>query len=72
MQFSKKIKKEKKVNKVLFRGEEYKIENWATCDKCDEWRKLPFKLQKGGIFRCSDIGKKCHSRDRVETDYITL
>jgi len=71
-EFSKKIKKEKKVKKLQYRGEEYEIEDWAACDKCHEWRKIPFKIKEGGFFHCSDNGKKCHNRERVEKDYITL
>jgi hypothetical protein len=52
LEFSKKIKKEKKLNKLNYRGEEYQIDHWATCDKCGQWRKLQKKLKDGKRFQC--------------------
>jgi hypothetical protein len=62
MEFSKKIKKDKKTNKVKFKGEEYQIDFWAACDKCGQWRKLQKKLNDSKHFACTDISKKCSVR----------
>lgn len=68
MEFSKKIKKEeknKKMGKIKYRGEEYKIDNWAQCDKCNIWRKIARDLKTPKTFRCRDAAKKCHVKEKI-------
>lgn len=72
LQFSKKIKKEKKIKNLKLKGENYEIDNWAACDKCNQWRKINFKIREGGSFRCRDIGKQCHLKEKISKEYITL
>jgi hypothetical protein len=72
LEYSKKIKKEKKVNELKIKGEKYEIESWAACDKCSQWRKVSFKVREHTAFKCGDIGKQCNVRERVGKEYITL
>lgn len=71
-QFSKKIRKGAKVNKMKFKGEDYDIDHWAQCDKCKIWRKLKKEVGDGDSFMCRAVNKKCHQREKIGKNYITL
>jgi hypothetical protein len=51
-------------------GEEYKIENWAQCDRCNQWRRVQKTVK--GAFRCGEVGRVCNVREKVDASYITL
>ena len=76
MEFSKKIKKEKReLRKIKYKGEEYKVENWAQCDKCQIWRNLKSESASNvRSFKCSDAGGICFKKEKVgrKSEYITL
>lgn len=75
LEFSKKIKKQKKEPKKLkYKGDDYEVENWAQCDKCHIWRKLGRTIKVEGSFRCRDVNKNCNKKDRVDKSehYIVL
>jgi len=42
------------------------------CDKCQQWRKISGKIREGHAFRCSDVGKQCHFKEKIGKEYITL
>ncbi len=43
-----------------YKGEDYDIDSWAQCEKCNLWRKLSKALKNEDNFLCGDISKKCH------------
>ena len=54
------------------RGEEFKIENWAQCDKCQKWRRINFNLRKAQTFTCKLTGTNCQKKQESAEEYITL
>ena len=71
-QLSRKIKKEKKVRNLKLKGEKYDIDTWAECDKCKQWRKVGNQVKERRHFKCGDVGKQCHTRERMGKQYIEL
>lgn len=61
-QFTKKIRKNGKVKKLKYNGEDYDIDHWAQCDKCRIWRKTKKELGDGESFMCRAVNKRCHQR----------
>jgi hypothetical protein len=63
--WTKKIKKTKKSPKsIMYKNEEYEIDNWVQCDKCNIWRKITGqsnlllkKIQNGEQFLCKKVDK---------------
>jgi hypothetical protein len=71
-EFSRKIRKEKRVPcRMRVKGEEYEIDEWAQCDRCQLWRKV--KEDYGSCrFYCRLAGKQCKKQERYEEDMILL
>jgi hypothetical protein len=40
-------------------------DNWAECDICQKWRRLPgsFVVADGAPFQCSDAGRTCQDAE---------
>lgn len=63
---------EKNASRVRIHGEEFKIDNWAQCDKCQKWRRIDFKIAKGEFFSCKKAGSNCLRKQESSSQYITL
>lgn len=78
--WTKKIKKAKKSPKTLvYNNEEYEIDNWIQCEKCNVWRKVTQKdasllkrVQTGERFNCKKVAKECFRKDKVDKNLFTL
>ena len=63
---------QKSTKRIKIHGEEFKIDDWAQCDKCQKWRKIDFKLKKNEAFSCRVAGSNCMRKQESSSQYITL
>lgn len=63
---------QKNAKKIVVKGEEFKIDRWAECEKCHKWRRIGFKLNRSEHFTCKSGGLTCHKKEESSDDYITL
>lgn len=57
---------------MQIKGENYKIETWAQCERCNKWRKVYAKPRKNESFYCEKIGGDCQRRQESNSDYINI
>ncbi len=71
--YSRKIKKANKAPKTLvYNNQEYEIENWAQCERCNIWRTVKRPPKKAQHFQCKQAGKECHKRQKTNKKLVTL
>lgn len=63
----------------MYKNEQYEIDNWIQCEKCNIWRKVPHtenvllkKVQLGEKFNCKKLSKECFRKDKVDKNLFTL
>lgn len=62
--FKKKIRKDQKLpKKLVYKKEEYIVDNWIECERCKTWRVVNKNPSKFPHFACKNINKRCRQKE---------